>query len=126
MSLDVESDLQCALMDVGVLYASGLTHAGWDALNSDVALDPPTTPEEIPVIECRKGDDDGGHAFAIVGYTKLHRAQLLGPEVGPRRLCHPDVQRLAAERDGLLGYAARRRHARAPGCRTGELATPRR
>jgi hypothetical protein len=69
MSLDVESDLQCALMDVGVLYASALTHAAWDALNMDVALDPATTPDEIPVIECLKGDDDGGHAFAIVGYT---------------------------------------------------------
>jgi hypothetical protein len=69
MSLDVESDLQCALMDVGVLYASALTHRGWDALNTGVALDPPTIVDEIPIIECFKGDEDGGHAFAIVGYT---------------------------------------------------------
>jgi hypothetical protein len=69
MSIDVESDMQCALMDVGVLYASALTHSGWDALNRKVALDPPITPDDIPLIECRKGDEDGGHAFAIVGYT---------------------------------------------------------
>lgn len=69
MTLDVESDLHCALMDVGALYASALTHSGWDALDNESALDPPIAPDEIPVIECRKGDDDGGHAFAIVGYT---------------------------------------------------------
>jgi N-acetylmuramidase len=69
LPLDVESDLHCALMDVGVIYASALTHSGWDALTTQSPLDPPTTPEEIPVIECRQGDEDGGHAFAIVGYT---------------------------------------------------------
>jgi hypothetical protein len=69
MSLDVESDLHCALMDVGVLYASALTHAGWDELLADKASEPPTTPDELPIIECRKGEEDGGHAFAIVGYT---------------------------------------------------------
>jgi len=69
LSIDVESDLHCALMDVGVLYASALTHSGWDALNRQAAEDPPTSPDEIPIIECRKGDPEGGHAFAIVGYT---------------------------------------------------------
>ena len=70
MTLDVESDLHCALMDVGVLYASALTHAGWDALQRRRgAAIRPSRPTSIPVIECRKGDDDGGHAFAIVGYT---------------------------------------------------------
>jgi len=84
MSIEVESDLHCALMDVGVLYASALTHAGWDALNRKSASDPPTTPDEIPLIECRKGDEDGGHAFAIVGYTEkgfiVHNSW--GPEWG--------------------------------------------
>lgn len=70
MTLDVESDLHCALMDVGVLYASALTHAGWDALDVDDALAPPVSPDDIPIITCRKGDEDGGHAFAIVGYTE--------------------------------------------------------
>ena len=69
LTLDVESDLHCSLMDTGVLYASALTHSGWDALETNKTLGPPVSPEDIPVIECRKGDDDGGHAFAIVGYT---------------------------------------------------------
>lgn len=82
MALDVESDLHCALMDVGVLYASGLTHAGWDTLTGDAALDPPAVPDEIPVIPFRKGDDDGGHAFAIVGYTD--RGFIVHNSWGPR------------------------------------------
>lgn len=69
MALDVESDLHSALMDVGVLYASAFTHSGWDALLRDDPLDSPVSVDTIPVIECRKGDPDGGHAFAIVGYT---------------------------------------------------------
>lgn len=69
LSMDVECDMQCALMDVGVLYASALTHSGWDALMRDNPEPPPTKPEEMPIIECRKGDEEGGHAFAIVGYT---------------------------------------------------------
>ena len=32
-------------------------------------LPPPTSADEIPVIECRRGLEDAGHAFAIVGYT---------------------------------------------------------
>jgi len=84
MSIEVESDLHCALMDAGVLYASALTHAGWDALSHDTVTDPPTTPDDIPLIECRKGDEDGGHAFAIVGYTEkgfiVHNSW--GPEWG--------------------------------------------
>jgi hypothetical protein len=69
MSLDVESDLHSALMDVGVLYASALTHSGWDELLHDEPSDAPTTADQIPIIKCKKGDDDGGHAFCIVGYT---------------------------------------------------------
>jgi hypothetical protein len=69
VTIDVESDMHCALMDVGVLYASALTHDGWDVLNTETVLEPPVSPDDLPVIECRSGDDDGGHAFAIVGYT---------------------------------------------------------
>jgi hypothetical protein len=50
VSIDVESDLHCALMDVGVLYASALTHAGWEALMQDSPSDPPTRADDIPVM----------------------------------------------------------------------------
>jgi pimeloyl-ACP methyl ester carboxylesterase len=35
----------------------------------DVELPPPTSADEIPVIDSRRGLADAGHAFAIVGYT---------------------------------------------------------
>lgn len=68
---DVVSDMQCALMEAHVLYASALTHAGWNALFVSTIADAPTAPEQIPVIDCRNGDPNGGHAFAIVGYTEM-------------------------------------------------------
>lgn len=64
------TDIQVALMESGSVYASALTHAGWDALFVDNAQPAPTTSDHIPVLECRPGEPDGGHAFAIVGYTE--------------------------------------------------------
>lgn len=70
VSCNVESDLHSALNEAGVLYASALTHAGWDALNVDSEQLPPESADDnIPIIECRKGLPDAGHAFIIVGYT---------------------------------------------------------
>lgn len=69
MSLDVESDLHVALHEVGVLYASAYTHGGWQELLADHPSEAPTSVEQLPIIKCRKGDEDGGHAFALVGYT---------------------------------------------------------
>ncbi len=58
------TDMQMALAEVGVLYASAVCHAGWDE-GSDLTADrrkgwfiPPK----------KAGPEDGGHAFAIVGY----------------------------------------------------------
>jgi hypothetical protein len=64
------SDVHLALVEAGVVYASALTHAGWDALHGETVLPPPVTPDDLPLIECRAGLQDGGHAFAIVGYTE--------------------------------------------------------
>ena len=54
------TDMHVALSEVGVLYASVLTHAGWfEAAGADA------------VIPMRKRTaSDGGHAFAIVGYNR--------------------------------------------------------
>ena len=54
------TDMHVALNEVGVLYASALTHDGWFAAAKA------GRPFTIPMHE-RKADD-GGHAFAIVGY----------------------------------------------------------
>jgi len=64
------SDIHIALYEAGVVYASALTHVGWDELLGDKPSPAPRTPEEIPVIKPRPGLENGGHAFAIVGYTE--------------------------------------------------------
>lgn len=65
------ADIHSALNEVGIVYASADTHAGWDAglarhgsPGRDDAL-----AGEIFRIEPRKGANEG-HAFAIVGYTE--------------------------------------------------------
>jgi hypothetical protein len=84
LSLDSLNDLQIALMESGAIYVSALTHGGWEELFKSDALPPPTNADEIPIIECRPGLEDGGHAFAVVGYTDkgfvVHNSW--GPEWG--------------------------------------------
>jgi len=69
VTLDALSDIHIALVESGAVYASALTHGGWEELFVDDEVPAPTSSDEIPVIECRRGQEDGGHAFAIVGYT---------------------------------------------------------
>jgi hypothetical protein len=57
------TDMHVALHDVGILYASAVCHAGW--LREGPR--PRTGYWTIPREKARA--DDGGHAFAIVGYT---------------------------------------------------------
>ena len=54
------TDMHVALNEVGALYASALTHAGWFDVDKRGAL--------IPAIP--RTASDGGHAFAIVGYDQ--------------------------------------------------------
>lgn len=63
-------DIHVALREAGAVYASAFTHDGWDALLGDEELLPPTSADELPIIEPGKGNTDQGHAFAIVGYTQ--------------------------------------------------------
>lgn len=59
------TDMHVALNEVGILYASAVCHAGWDLGQNAKA--PKTGWWKIP--PQRAEPDDGGHAFAIVGYT---------------------------------------------------------
>jgi hypothetical protein len=53
------NDVQAALRDVGVLFASAKTHGGWDApRGGKIAWRP------------NAGEEDTGHAFCIIGYTR--------------------------------------------------------
>jgi hypothetical protein len=63
-------DIHVALNEVGVVYASALTHEGWDQLQGSKATRPPKDDGRLPVIEAARGAADQGHAFAIVGYTR--------------------------------------------------------
>ena len=69
MSLDVISDIHVALHEVGVVYASAFTHVGWNELATDEIAEPATQPNQYPILRFHKGERNGGHAFAIVGYT---------------------------------------------------------
>jgi hypothetical protein len=63
-------DIHVALKEVGAVYASALTHQGWDALLNRKRTPTPTDPDSVPVIDAARGSADQGHAFAIVGYTR--------------------------------------------------------
>jgi hypothetical protein len=63
-------DMHVALKEVGAVYASALTHEGWDELLRDRKKARPSDSKQLPVIKAARGDADQGHAFAIVGYTR--------------------------------------------------------
>lgn len=68
LTLDAIGDIQVALNEARVVYASAYTHAGWTALLKTRATPLPKRLDELPLIDNRAGQPDAGHAFAIVGY----------------------------------------------------------
>jgi len=61
------TDMHVALNEIGILYASAVCHSGWDEGLSRTAR----TKGGYWIIPSRKASpSDGGHAFAIVGYTQ--------------------------------------------------------
>jgi hypothetical protein len=63
-------DIHVALSEVGAVYASALTHEGWDDVLRETKGQRPKDPGRLPVVKAARGDADQGHAFAIVGYTR--------------------------------------------------------
>lgn len=63
-------DMHVAIDQVGALYASAFTHKGWDELLAEQAVPRPENPNDLPLVRYMRGRPDGGHAFAIVGYTR--------------------------------------------------------
>jgi hypothetical protein len=65
------TDMQVALNEIGVLYASAVCHPGW---MEGVRPKQPPPSESEPVYwmipQRSPGVEDGAHAFAIVGYTR--------------------------------------------------------
>ena len=61
------TDMQIALNEIGVLYASAACHSGWQPEDEKY---PTEKAADYFVIPHQKATpDDGGHAFIIVGYT---------------------------------------------------------
>ena len=60
------TDMHVALNEVGILYASAVCHSGWDE-GFSVKTKPKKGWWSIP--QKKASPDDGGHAFAIVGYN---------------------------------------------------------
>ncbi len=62
------TDIHAALNEVGIVYASTDTHAGWDKGNDLNRKRPKSFADKIFTIPAQKGGD-GGHAIALVGYN---------------------------------------------------------
>lgn len=71
--------MHAALTEVGILFATAWVHAGWDAVRADGRIDPK-----------RDRGNEGGHAFAIVGYDHdgFWIQNSWGPEWGRRGFGH--------------------------------------
>lgn len=63
----VVADMHVAIDEVGILYASAICHGGWDEGFKKAKAADTGRCWEIP--QHKALDADGGHAFAIVGYT---------------------------------------------------------
>ncbi len=71
------NNMQAALAEAGILYASASVHKGWQQVGSDGII--PYSKEKI-----------GGHAFAIVGYDDrgFWIQNSWGPRWGAKGFCH--------------------------------------
>ncbi len=63
-------DLHVAIDQVGAVYASAWTHAGWEELLGTRPSARPEDPADLPLVRRMSGHPASGHAFAIVGYTR--------------------------------------------------------
>lgn len=63
------TDVQAAIREVGAIYASSYTHAGWDGVKTGAK--PPTSHATLPLIDYDgRPSRTGGHAFALVGFNR--------------------------------------------------------
>ena len=61
-------DLQLAIQEAGVVYASVFTHPGWNRLDLAKARVLPKSASGFPLIDHVKVSEQSGHAIALVGY----------------------------------------------------------
>lgn len=75
-------DLQHAIVEAGVVYASVFTHPGWSKLDRARATPMPVQASGFPAIELVKSREQSGHAIALVGYTEA--GFIIQNSYGPR------------------------------------------
>jgi hypothetical protein len=62
------TDLQAAIQEVGAVFVSAFTHAGWDRVPT--RRKPPSDHDALPLIDFDgRPSQTGGHAFALVGFN---------------------------------------------------------
>jgi hypothetical protein len=67
------ADIHCALNEAGVVFAGALCHAGWDegtGLRQPAAAPRSFRSPVWSIPQRKRKRDDGGHAFALVGYDE--------------------------------------------------------
>lgn len=71
VQLDAITDLQAAIQQIGAVYVSAFTHAGWQAVPVAKRARRPSGHDALPLIEW-DGRVEGvnGHAFALVGFNR--------------------------------------------------------
>ena len=63
------TDMQAAIHEVGAIYVSAYTHAGWGRVKNSAKA--PSKHAALPVIDYDgKPSRSGGHAFALVGFNR--------------------------------------------------------
>lgn len=69
--IDTQSitDMQAAIQEVGAIYASAYTHAGWQGVQASAQA--ASSHASLPIIDYDgKPQRSGGHAFALVGFNR--------------------------------------------------------
>ena len=63
-------DMQSAIHEVGAIYCSAGVHDGWNDPKTTVSKDSTDPFDYLPSVSEGVHEESGGHAFAIVGYTR--------------------------------------------------------
>lgn len=63
-------DMQSAIFEVGAVYCSATVHTGWNSPTANSSEKHPDPFSYLPSVSTGQTRETGGHAFALVGYTR--------------------------------------------------------
>ena len=70
INIDSVVDMQSAIFEVGAIYCSAGVHDGWNEPQASATKDRTDPFNYLPSVSDVVQEENGGHAFAIVGYTR--------------------------------------------------------